>query len=201
MKPQGLLEPVRCLVVGREGAADVGEWLTRFFLGRRILVSRLLAFDHARRITLYEVGFFATRIEQTMPGKYDTIIGLDESAVAYEELLRKRGVFLLDEGSIDSRPARQDIETMAVPAAVLAYRAVQSIPSREVSLDQGELEEAVILGSTLSVHSHYPTGKEVSRIFDPPQADNLPLTLATYAGYDWVQERGMRGKSLTVMLE
>ncbi len=134
-KSPGWVEPVRYLILGREGVADIGEWLTRFFLARGTPLSRLLAFDHTRRITLYEVGLFATRIGQTMPGNYDTIIGLERSAGAYEVLLKKHGVFLLDESGFTTPPVRQDLETIAVPAAMLAYRAVQGIPSLEISVD------------------------------------------------------------------
>ncbi len=153
------MEPVRYLVVGRAGAANVGEWLTRFFLARRTPVSRLLAFDNARRITLYEIALYTTRIEQTITADYDIIISLDRSAMAYEGLLKKDGVFLLDESSLDARPVRRDIETVAVPTPMLAFKALQNIPIGELGVDQREVEEAVILGSTLAVESHHPTAK------------------------------------------
>lgn len=158
-EPSARVEPVRYLVVGRAGAANVGEWLTRFFLARRTPVSRLLAFDNARRITLYEIALYTTRIEQTITADYDIIINLDRSAMAYEGLLKKDGVFLLDESSLDARPVRRDIETVAVPTPMLAFKALQNIPIGELGVDQREVEEAVILGSTLAVESHHPTAK------------------------------------------
>jgi len=195
---RSISQPTRFLIVGREGTRELGEYLAQFLFARGNLVDRLLGFDHAHSVSTYRLGINETAPWTFLSHGIDLVIGLDNSSIGFEAQLNMDGTLLLDASMVTVLPSRGDIETVLVPTATLAQDALATAPVR-AGLDYQDLVGAVMFGAALSVSLQCPETGELNRLFikfhRPPV---LPLVLATYSGYDWLQDRQMRGKSLTL---
>ena len=196
---RSISQPTRFLIVGREGTRELGEYLAQFLFVRGNHVDRLLGFDHVQRVSTYQLGINETGPWTFLSHGIDFVIGLDNSSIGFEAQLNMDGTLLLDASMVTTSPSREDIEIVSVPSTALAQAAIATAPEWADGLGYQDLVGAAMLGAALSVSLQYPETGELNRLFlkfhRPPV---LPLVLATYNGYDWLQDRQMRGKSLTL---
>ncbi len=196
---KSISQPTRFLIVGREGTRELGEYLAQFLYVRGNHVDRLLGFDHVQRVSTYQLGINETGPWTSLAHGVDLVIGLNNSSIDFEAHLNMDGTLLLDASLVTTSPSTEDIEIVSVPSTTLAQAALATAPVRPDGLDYQDLVGAVIFGAALSVILQYPETAELNQLFvryhRPPV---LPLVLATHNGYDWLQDRQMRGKSLTL---
>ncbi len=195
-----ILKPSRLLIVGREGVGELGEYLSNFLSARGNSIGRLLDFDQLNMVGLYRISVnepYRTVFRGAAP---DIVVGLDGSIFGYDKCLAVNGSILLDASAMTTLPEREDIATFTVPAQTLARRALVSSTGKPDAFDCQGLARAVMFGATLAVAEQYPERCELERLFRKfYPAQFLPLVLSTYEGYDWVQDRLMRGKPLAVI--
>jgi hypothetical protein len=166
------------------------------------MVACLLAFDLPTRVSLYRVGINESRAQGFPAIAEELVVGLNNSSLRYEKHLERDGSLRLDASVLTTYPERDDINSVIVPASILAEAALATSSEKCTGLDNQELVGAVMLGAVLGVLDERPETGELKKLFlrfhQPPV---LPFVLATCTDYDWVQDRQMRGKSLTVGVE
>ena len=194
--------PASLLIVGGEGVRELGDYISGYLSLRGDKVDRLMAFDPANMVSLYRLKIDETKGHQSLARDKGLVVGLSNSGLGYEGWLETGGRFLLDSSMVTMFPERSDINSVGVPASLLAQTALEGSSEKPEGLDAHELGGSVMLGAVLAVVEEYPDHRGLNRLFlsfhRPPV---LSFVLATYEGYDWVQDREMRGKSSMVGVE
>ncbi len=195
-----ILKPGRLLIVGREGVRELGEYLSRFLSARGNSIDGVMDLDQVNMVGLYRISIDERNKSLFRTTDPDIVVGLDGSMFGYDRHLAVNGSILLDGSALTTPPKREDIATFTVPAQTLARRASAVSARKPDAFDYQGLVGAVMFGATLAVADQYPERCELERLFRRfYPAQFLPLVLATYEGYDWIQDRLMRGKSLAVV--
>jgi hypothetical protein len=186
-------QPVRYLVVGREGSLALGSLLAKLFRSRGLLVKELISFDHRRMLTLYEIGIQGATAA-VEPVLVDLMICLNDEALDYEPRLRRNGTLLLDANTVTRHPQRADVDVVEVPAFSLVQDLTDTLSQDAMS--RFDLALSSLLGSLEAVENEYPDADSLSRVLGELQVESkAPFLMAVYRGYDWIQETRMRGKS------
>lgn len=182
---RGDVRPAKLLIVGGEGVRELGDYVSSYLSLRGDKVDRLMAFNPANRVSLYRVMIDNTNGHQSLAMDKGLMVGLSNSGLRYEGWLETGGSFLLDSSVVTMFPERSDINSIIVPASILAQTALEGSSERPEGLDAQELVGSVILGAVLAVVEEYPENIKLNRLFlnfhRPPV---LPFVLATYNGYD-----------------
>ncbi len=195
-----ILKPGRLLIVGREGVRELGEYLSSFLMARGNSVDRVMDFDPLNMLGLYRISINKSDKTAVRGADPEIMVGLDGLVCGYERCLAVDGSILVDASAVTMLPKREDIATIAVPAQTLARRALAASTAKPDAFDSQSMVGAVMFGATLAIADQYPEMCELERLFHkfyPPEFRRL--VLSTYEGYDWIQDRVMRGKSLAVM--
>ncbi len=195
-----ILGPGRLLIVGREGVRELGEYLSSFLSARGKRVNCVMDFDQFSMVGLYSISVNEPNATAFRSADLDIVVGLDGPICGYDRRLAVNGSILLAASAVTERSKMEDIATIIVPVQALARRAMAASTGKPDAFDYQGMVGAVMFGATLAVAEQYPERCELERLFRKfYPAQFLPLLLSTYEGYDWVQDRLMRGKSLAVM--
>ncbi len=192
-------EHSRLLVIGREGTRQLGEYLAQLQIVRGRRSNVLLGFDRGHRVCLHQIGVNESRPSASMISDMDLVVGLNSSSLAFESRVKIDGWFMIDALATADMPLRKDIHIVVVPARSLAQKVLAEARDTFETLDYQELVGPVLFGAALSVSPECPKAGELNRVFSKFHQSAVPLMVrAAYEGYDWVQDRQMRGKSLRV---
>ncbi len=192
-------EHSRLLVIGREGTMQLGNYLAQLQTGRGRRANVLLGFDGGHRVCLYQIGVNESSPSASMISDMDLLVGLNCSSLGFESRVKIDGWFVIDASATADMPLRKDIHIVVVPARSLAQKLLAEARDMFEALDYQELVGPVLFGAALSVSPEYPRTGELNRVFSRFHQSAVPLMVrAAYEGYDWVQDRQMRGKPLRV---
>ena len=137
-------------------------------------------------------------IDSPITDKADVLLAMNNPSMDLESSVIENGSLLMNSSLIDRSPTRSDIEVASIPLTEIADRLkdqVQDIPDTKV------LQNSVAYGALQAIEKETldsaVTRAVLEHVYLGTKARFVPANLtAVKGGYDWVQERGLRGKVL-----